>query len=251
MSVAAMLIGADFSQGEVRAALRLFEHGKLPEEEDVGRGDRYLGRLWANSRATSRYDPLNDPNYVKEQEKEADEEANHGSVHPTAGPAPGGGPPHPPPAEPDDPPPPPDPSPPEPPQPEGPRPLRRELPPPPPFPLHAFGCVPVLQQAVKAINAATQAPISIAGNSVLGACSLCVQPHVDVLMPYGAARPTSLFLGTVAESGERKNSVDELATAAKFANGKTNCARPTGPSIRTICTTSTPTMRTRPICSRA
>jgi hypothetical protein len=88
MSVAAMLIGAGFSQGEVRAALRLFEHGKLPAEEAAGSGDRYFGRLWANSGATSRYDPLNDPNYVKEQEKEADEEARRDDEPAPPGPGP-------------------------------------------------------------------------------------------------------------------------------------------------------------------
>jgi hypothetical protein len=97
-------------------------------------------------------------------------------------------------------------------QPEGPRPLRRDLPPPPPFPIGALACVPALQNAVKAIHSATQAPLSLCGNSVLAAASLCAQALGDVRMPYETPKPLSLFNLSAADSGERKNSVDGLAT---------------------------------------
>lgn len=94
---------------------------------------------------------------------------------------------------------------------EGPRPLRRELPPPPPFPIHALNCAPALKNAALAIEAATQAPLAICGNSVLAAGSMCAQAHGNVEMPYGSLRPLSLFELTVAGSGERKSAADELA----------------------------------------
>jgi hypothetical protein len=48
---------------------------------------------------------------------------------------------------------------------------------------------------------------------VLAAASLAVQAHADVVFPIGQgqARPLSLFLITVAESGERKTATDRLA----------------------------------------
>jgi hypothetical protein len=44
MSVVAMLISSGFAKGETRAALRLFKHGKLAEEEQSG--SRYFDRMW-------------------------------------------------------------------------------------------------------------------------------------------------------------------------------------------------------------
>ena len=96
---------------------------------------------------------------------------------------------------------------------ERPRPLRRELPPPAPFPVEALSCAPVLRDTVEAIQMKTRAPMALCGNSVLAASSLCAQAHGDVQMPYDIAKPLSLFFITVAETGERKSSVDQLALA--------------------------------------
>ena len=88
------------------------------------------------------------------------------------------------------------------------RPLFRELPPAPPFPIEALGA---LRPAAEAIHAITQAPTAVCAQSVLAAATLAVQPHYDVGLPGAGRRPlTGLFL-TVAESGERKTSVDRLA----------------------------------------
>jgi uncharacterized protein DUF3987 len=90
---------------------------------------------------------------------------------------------------------------------EAPRPLRRELPPSQPFPVDALG--PLLADAVRAIVARIQCPDAIAAMSVLGAASLAVQAHADVVIPAtGHAKPLSLFLVTVAASGERKSAAD-------------------------------------------
>ena len=88
-----------------------------------------------------------------------------------------------------------------------PLPLRRALPPADPFPLAALG--PVLEQAARAIMDRVQCPDAIAAQSVLGAASLAAQAHADVIIPAtGHARPLSLFLVTVAASGERKSAAD-------------------------------------------
>ena len=92
---------------------------------------------------------------------------------------------------------------------EGPLPLRRALPEPEPFPIDALG--EVLRPAAEAIHDLTQAPLAVCGQSVLAAATLAVQAHADVILPMGSARPTSCFFITVAASGERKTSCDDLA----------------------------------------
>lgn len=88
-----------------------------------------------------------------------------------------------------------------------PLPLRRALPPANPFPLAALG--QVLEHAARAIMDRVQCSDAIAGQSVLGAASLAAQAHADVIIPAtGHARPLSLFLVTVAASGERKSAAD-------------------------------------------
>ena len=90
--------------------------------------------------------------------------------------------------------------------------LRRALPPAEPFPLVALG--PVLEGAARAIMDRVQCPDAIAAQSVLGAASLAAQAHADVIIPAtGHARPLSLFLVTVAASGERKSAADGEALA--------------------------------------
>jgi hypothetical protein len=92
--------------------------------------------------------------------------------------------------------------------PEPPRPLMRELPPADPYPIGALG--DVLAPAAHAIRDRVQAPMAIGANSVLGAAGLAVQGHADVELPIGPgqARPLSLYLITVAASGERKTASD-------------------------------------------
>jgi len=94
---------------------------------------------------------------------------------------------------------------------DGPQPLFREVPDADPFPVEALH--DVLGGAARAIQDKTQAPDAICGQSVLAAASLVVQGHVDVELPTRAVRPSSLFLVTIGESGERKTSADELALA--------------------------------------
>lgn len=94
---------------------------------------------------------------------------------------------------------------------EGPRPLFRELPPAPLFPVEALG--PVLGKAAKAIETVIQCPMACAANSVLAVASLAAQGRANVVLPIGEgkAAPIGLYLLTVLHSGERKSSADSMA----------------------------------------
>ena len=90
---------------------------------------------------------------------------------------------------------------------EAPTPLVRQIPNPDPMPHEALG---PLQGAAEAIREKTQAPFEIAAQSVLAATCLAGQAHRNV-ETLGGERPISLFLITVAASGERKSTCDTLA----------------------------------------
>ena len=62
----------------------------------------------------------------------------------------------------------------------------------------------------------TQAPAAICAQSVLAAATLAVQAHRDVELPGGGRRPLTGLFASVAESGERKTSVDRLALAPAY-----------------------------------
>lgn len=94
--------------------------------------------------------------------------------------------------------------------PEGPQPLVREIPPGAPYPVEALG---PLRPAVEAVQGATQAPVAIPAASALAVASLAAQGFADV-ETLGGLRPLSLYLLTVAASGERKSSCDAPLLAA-------------------------------------
>jgi hypothetical protein len=92
---------------------------------------------------------------------------------------------------------------------DGPLPLFPALPRAERYPIEALG--PVLSRAAGAISRKVQVPEAIAAQSVLAASALAAQAHADVLLPYGQKRPLSLYLVTVAASGDRKSSADNEA----------------------------------------
>lgn len=92
-----------------------------------------------------------------------------------------------------------------------PEPLRRPVPPPAPYPLDQLGTT--LGDAAKTLRRVIQAPDAICGASVLAAASLAVQGLADV-HHHGRVAPLSLWLLTIAESGERKSAVDAEAMRA-------------------------------------
>lgn len=66
--------------------------------------------------------------------------------------------------------------------------------------------------AVMEVQANVQVPIELAVASALGALSLACQDQINVQRPNGLESPCSLYLVTIADSGERKTSCDKLFT---------------------------------------
>ncbi|GAN79024.1 YfjI family protein [Acidocella aminolytica] len=93
------------------------------------------------------------------------------------------------------------------------RPLFRESAPPAEFPIEALGA---LRDVADAIQTRTRAPIEIAAQSVLAAAAFAIAPHHDANLLNGPA-PLTLLCLTIAESGERKSSVDNLALGPIYA----------------------------------
>jgi hypothetical protein len=87
---------------------------------------------------------------------------------------------------------------------EGPQPLIRAIPPGAAYPVEALG---PLQDAVRAVQGMTLAPVAIPAQSALAVASLAVQGFADV-ETLGGLRPLSLYALTIAKSGERKSSCD-------------------------------------------
>jgi hypothetical protein len=72
---------------------------------------------------------------------------------------------------------------------------------------------PTLGQMATALQEATGAPLPLCGSSTLATAACSVQPHGDVVVD-GRISPLSLFIGSVAESGERKTTIDRGAGRA-------------------------------------
>lgn len=83
-----------------------------------------------------------------------------------------------------------------------------------PYPLTALGGV--LGSAAAAISETTQVAEALAAQSVLGAAAMAAQPIANVQRD-GLTIPLSLFLLTVAESGDRKTAADRLALHSHYA----------------------------------
>jgi hypothetical protein len=76
------------------------------------------------------------------------------------------------------------------------------------YPFDALGSI--AGAAARRIHEVVQAPDATCGQSILGVLSLCCQGFVDIKID-GRRYPTSLFLLTVSESGERKSGTDKIA----------------------------------------
>lgn len=76
------------------------------------------------------------------------------------------------------------------------------------FPFEALG--EVVGAAAKRVFEVVQAPDATCGQSFLAALSLACQGFVDVQVD-GRISPTSLFMLTISDSGERKSAVDKIA----------------------------------------
>jgi hypothetical protein len=77
-----------------------------------------------------------------------------------------------------------------------------------PFPVDALG---PLRNVVEGVADVTQAPRPLCAQSALAVASLATQGLADVEAPGGGRAPLSLFLLTIAASGERKSGADRRA----------------------------------------
>ncbi|MBB4857178.1 hypothetical protein HNO88_000485 [Novosphingobium chloroacetimidivorans] len=77
-----------------------------------------------------------------------------------------------------------------------------------------------LADCIRGLADTVQLPVSIAAQAILGACALVTQTRIDVEMPTGEIIPTSLFLFTVAASGDRKSSCDKKALGPVYRREK-------------------------------
>lgn len=77
-----------------------------------------------------------------------------------------------------------------------------------PFPVDAFP--KIIRNAIYEVEQHTQAPQGLIAASALGVISLACQNRIDVCRLNNLRGPVSLFLMTLAESGERKSTVDKL-----------------------------------------
>lgn len=85
--------------------------------------------------------------------------------------------------------------------------LQRQVATPKPFPFSALG--PLLGPAAQRIHEIVKAPDAICGHSILAAAALVTQAYADIHID-GRIHPLSLFMLTVAESGDRKSAVDGI-----------------------------------------
>ncbi|HCR96867.1 MAG: YfjI family protein [Halomonas sp.] len=79
----------------------------------------------------------------------------------------------------------------------------------PEYPLEALGSI--LGEAAERLRYYVQTPPGMAGQSVLAAAALAIQGTTDVQRGPIGDGPVSLMLMTIAESGDRKSSIDRLA----------------------------------------
>lgn len=81
-----------------------------------------------------------------------------------------------------------------------------------PYPLDALP--DVILSAVEEVKAFVKAPVALVASSAIGALSLAAQSHVDIKRAERLTGPASLFMLSVADSGERKTTCDGFFTAA-------------------------------------
>ena len=95
-----------------------------------------------------------------------------------------------------------------------------------PYPLDALP--ETIRNAVEEVQGFTKAPLEMVATSALGALSTVGQAHVDVVRSSRLKGPSSLFVLTIADSGERKSTVDGLFTrpVVEYEHQQVEAAKP-------------------------
>jgi putative DNA primase/helicase len=83
------------------------------------------------------------------------------------------------------------------------------------FEPYPIGELPLsIRAAIDEVQGFTKAPTAMIATSAIAALSLSIQAHVDIERAQGLHGPVSLYLMTIADSGERKSTVDGFFTTA-------------------------------------
>lgn len=83
------------------------------------------------------------------------------------------------------------------------------------YPIYSFHNL--VRDALLEVRHNSQAPDALIAASFLTAMSISCQSDIDIELPTGQIRPVSLFVATIADSGERKSSVDSLVCEPIYA----------------------------------
>lgn len=92
-----------------------------------------------------------------------------------------------------------------------------------PYPLDAFHLI--VKNAAEEVLHHVQAPDALIGMAFLSTMAVACQGLIDVRLPTGQVRPISLNLMVIAESGERKTSVDSLVAAPIYSSDEKQAAQ--------------------------
>ncbi|ELE9011578.1 DUF3987 domain-containing protein [Enterobacter cloacae] len=85
-----------------------------------------------------------------------------------------------------------------------------------PYPVASFPTV--LENIIRSLHESTHIPVELVGNVVLAATSLACQSLIDVVQPHtNMPEPCSLYLMTIAESGEGKTTINKLVMKPLYA----------------------------------
>lgn len=95
-----------------------------------------------------------------------------------------------------------------------------------PYPLDALPST--LRAAVDEVQSFVQAPVALVASAALAALSVAAQSHVDVKRLEKLSGPVGLYLLMIADSGERKSTVDGFFTSAlrRYQEEQAEAARP-------------------------
>ena len=96
-----------------------------------------------------------------------------------------------------------------------------------PYPVDALPNT--IRAAVEEVQGFTKAPVPLVASSALAALSLAIQAHADAKRAERLTGPVSLFLLTIADSGERKSTCDSFFTKAirEYEEAQAELAKPT------------------------
>ncbi|EIM03324.1 YfjI family protein [Rhodanobacter thiooxydans] len=96
------------------------------------------------------------------------------------------------------------------------------MPPPASYPIEAFHAA--VRDAIWEVLDQVQAPDALVAGAALTAMAIACQANVDVMLPSGLRRPSSLYTALIGQSGERKTTVDDLISAPIYAYDQKHAA---------------------------